>query len=72
MLDLPWPEIVGELWKYGRKVMRGFSNEGMYEVLEYESTLELIDQEGKKVTFKKGVKVHYLQDNVIVYQDQIG
>jgi len=42
----------------------------MYEVLEYESTLELKDRGGKRATFKKREKVRYLQDNVIAYQDQ--
>jgi hypothetical protein len=42
----------------------------LYEVLEYESTLELKDREGRKATFKKREKVRYLQDNVIAYQDQ--
>ena len=66
---LPWFEIAGELWRLGRKVMRGLSNEGMYEVLDYESTLELHDRKGKKATFKKRKKVKYLQDNIIAYQD---
>ena len=42
----------------------------MYEVVEYESTLELKDQRGKKAAFKKREKARYLQDNVIAYQDQ--
>jgi len=70
LLGLPWPEILGELWKFGRKVMRGLANEGMYEVLEYETTLELHDPKGKKSTLKKREKVRYLQDNIIAYQDQ--
>ena len=68
-LGLPWFEIAGELWKIGRKLMRGLSNEGMYEVLEYESTLELHDRRGKKATFTKRMKVRYLQDNIIAFQD---
>ena len=50
--------------------MQGRSNNGMYEVLEYESTLELKDRGGKRATFKKQEKVRYLQDNIIAYQDQ--
>jgi len=57
------------MWKIGRKVMRGLANEGVYEVLDYESTLELHDRGGKKATFKKRKKVRYLQDNIIAYQD---
>jgi len=68
-LSLPWFEIAGKMWKIGRKVMRGLANEGVYEVLDYESTLELHDRGGKKATFKKRKKVRYLQDNIIAYQD---
>ena len=41
----------------------------MYEVLEYESTLELRDRGGMKATFRKREKVRYLQDDIIAYQD---
>ena len=70
VLGLPWFEIVGDLWKLGKKVIRGLSNEGIYEVLEYETTLELHDSKGKKATLKKREKVRYIQDNMIAYQDQ--
>jgi hypothetical protein len=70
LTGLPWVEMAGELWKIGRKVMRGFSNEGMYEVLEYESTLELKDIRGEKAVLQKHEKVRYLQDNIIAFQDQ--
>jgi hypothetical protein len=66
----PWQEVLGEAWKILRKVMQRRSFEGMYEVLEYEATLELKDRGGKRATFKKREKVRYLQDNVIAYQDQ--
>jgi len=41
----------------------------MYRVLDYESTLEILDEKGKKAKFSKRKKVKYLQDNTIVYQD---
>jgi len=46
---------------YGREV---------YEVLDYESTLELKDIRGEKATFRKRERVRYLRDNIIAYQDQ--
>ena len=69
-MDFSWLEALGDVWEFLRKVMQGLSFEGMYEVLEYESTLELKDREGKRATFKKREKVRYLQDNIIAYQDQ--
>jgi hypothetical protein len=70
LLQLPWLDVLGDAWKALRKVIQSRSYRGMYEVLEYESTLELKDREGKRATFKKREKVRYLQDNVIAYQDQ--
>ena len=69
-LDLPWFELLGKIWKIGRKIIRGWSNEGMYEVLDYESTLEVKDNRGEKAIIRKREKVRYLQDNIIAYQDQ--
>jgi hypothetical protein len=67
---LPWLDVLREAWKILRKFVQARSYRGMYEVLEYESTLELKDRGGKRATFKKREKVRYLQDNVIAYQDQ--
>lgn len=69
-LGLPWFEIAGTIWKIGRKLMRGLSNEGVYEVLDYECTLELKDEEGRIAIIRKTEKVRYLQDYIITYQDQ--
>ena len=70
LLGLPWPAVLGDLWKIIRKVMQGWSYKDMYEALNYESTLELKDRGGKRATFMKREKGRYLQDNVIAYQDQ--
>ena len=69
LLGLPWIEIATEAWKLGHKIIRGLTDEGMYEVLEYESTLELHDKAGKRASFKKRKKVRYLQNDIIAYQD---
>lgn len=69
-LGLPWFQIIGQVWKIGRKIIRGLSNEGIYEVLDYKCTLELLDSEGKNAIVQKREKVRYLQDNIIAYQDQ--
>jgi hypothetical protein len=62
-------ELSGRLWAIGSKVLRGFSSEGMYEVLDYETTLEIHDSRGKKATLSKRMLVRYLQDNIIAFQD---
>jgi len=70
LLGLPWVEMLGGALKALRQAIQGRSEKGLYEVLEYESTLELKDREGKRATFRKREKVRYLQNNVIAYQDQ--
>ncbi len=70
LFDLPWIEIIGTLWRVGSKILKGMANEGMYEVLEYESTLELKDRQGKRATIQKKEKVRYLQNKILAYQDQ--
>jgi hypothetical protein len=42
----------------------------MYEILEYDSTLELVDPKGETAIFKRRERVKFLQDNVIAFQDR--
>ena len=67
---LPWLEVLESGWKAAHKLIQARSYWGIYEVLEYESTLELKGWGWKRATFNKREKVRYLQDNVIVFQDQ--
>ena len=69
LINIPWPELIGNSIKYAGKLLRGYSQEGMYKVLAYESTLEILDTQGKRAIFSKRKRVRYLQDNTIVYQD---
>lgn len=43
---------------------------GMYEVLDYEAQLELLDTKGHTAIYTKRQHVRFLQDNVIAYQDK--
>ena len=43
----------------------------MYEVMDYQSTLEILDPRGMVAKFNKTEKVRFLQDNVIAIQDQL-
>jgi hypothetical protein len=70
LLSLPWLDALAESYKLIRTLWRGLADEGMYEVLEHESTLELLDRQGKRAHFQKRQKVRYLQNNIIAYQDQ--
>lgn len=65
----PWLEMVADLWKIGKKLWRGLADEGMYEVLEHEGTLEIKDSKGKLAFVRKRQKVRYRQNNILAYQD---
>lgn len=43
---------------------------GIYEVIRYESTLEIKDTQGYTAIFRKYEKIRYLQNRIIAYQDQ--
>lgn len=70
VLDPRWIEAIAQIWKLGRKILRGLTNEGIYEVLDYECQLELRDKDGNLASIKKREKIRYLQDYITSYQDQ--
>ena len=69
-IDLPWLDLLGGMKKIGQRFFQKFCQGEMYEVLEYDSTLELHDCKGKNATYRKRQKVRYLQDNIIAFEDQ--
>ena len=64
-----WISIVFDLYRALRLFIRREHHEGMYEILEFDSTLELADPKGETATFKRHQRVKFLQDNVIAFQD---
>ena len=68
--SLPWGSIFLDMLKLAGSMLSGTPSQGMYEVLEYELTMELLDSRGERARFSKCQKVRYLQDNIIAYQDQ--
>ncbi len=71
LLSVPWWEIGPLAWQQVRSLWERLSAKGMYEVLEYASTLEMLDEKGQQARFKKYQRVRYLQDNIIAYQDRL-
>ena len=43
--------------------------EGLYEILAYESTLELADAQGKLATVSKRQRIRFLQNDIAAFQD---
>jgi len=69
-IKLPWFELMNFLLQQIKNVKKGLTGNGIYEVLEYETVLELLDREGIEATIYKRQKVRYLHDHIIAYQDQ--
>lgn len=67
-LSLDWLSLAFDLTKYLRKWLCS-SPSGPYEILDYESTFELVDTAGKTVIFKKRQRVEFLQDHIIAFED---
>jgi hypothetical protein len=67
---LPWGQALIDLARLLSGLISAPSVGGLYEVLEYDSTLELLDPKGVRACFSKRQKVRYLQDHIIAYQDQ--
>ena len=53
-----------------RQFARGHTP-GLYEILEYDTTLEVKDRRGKRAVFRKHQRVKFLQNNVIAFQDYV-
>ena len=65
-----WISIVFDLYRALQLFIRRERHEGMYEILEYDSTLDLVDAKGENAIFKRRERVKFLQDNVIAFQDR--
>lgn len=63
-------DILGALLRLGKRILILKTHEGMYEVLDYEVQLELLDTKGEKAVLHKRERVRFLQNNIIAYQDQ--
>lgn len=68
---VPWLEVIAFAWKIGRKLWRGLADEGMYEVLDFHASLELLNTKGTRAHCQKHQKVRFVQNGIFAYQDQI-
>ncbi len=62
--------ILYDLYQWGKTKLHEWRKPGMYEVLNYESTLEILDKDGEEAIFTKKEEVKFLQNNVFAFQDQ--
>jgi len=65
------PTFLSDLYRWGRSYVLRSTKLGAFEVLNYESTLEIMDVEGKHGKFNKVEKVRFIQNNLVAVQDQL-
>jgi hypothetical protein len=67
--SLEWLILLPDLYQLIQRWLKGQRHEGLYEVLDYNLTLELLDPQGETAIFKKRQQVKFLQNNVIAFED---
>lgn len=69
LLSSDWATIVLQGWQLFQEIAAERAT-GLYEVLDFEHTLELSDPKGKHAVFHKRETVRLLQDHVAAYIDR--
>lgn len=69
-LNSDWISVLLRSWELFQKI-RMERAIGLYEVLDFEHTLELCDVKGKRAIYRKRQTVRLLQDYVAAYVDQV-
>lgn len=64
-----WATILGGLYRALLQFLKKKTVSGPYEVLEYDAILDLPDPKGRLALFKKRLRVKFLQDYIIAFQD---
>lgn len=67
--SLDWVASLFDLVRSVRSWIMEQRHEGIYEILEYDTTLELMDAKGHRAEFRKRQRVRFLQDNIIAFED---
>ena len=68
-LSQDWISLFFDLYHIVHHWFNHHRLEGIYEILDYDSTLELLDAKGKIAIFKKRQKVKFIQNQVIAFED---
>jgi hypothetical protein len=71
LLDWLSPDGIAILFDVSRVLRHLLPHQpqGMYEILDYDASLELLDTKGERAIFHKRQKVIFRQDNVIAFED---
>src|ERR1700752_2585592 len=69
LLSQDWLGLLPDLYRALRLWLKHYRHPGMYEILDYDSTLDLVDPKGKTAIFKRRQRVKFLQDHILAFQD---
>jgi hypothetical protein len=69
LISSDWAALILQAWRL-LKTITTEQTIGLFEVLDFELTLELCDTQGKKAIYRKRETVRFLQDFVTAYEDQ--
>ena len=58
-----------EAWIVVSRLWDRFHYRGMYEILDYDSTLEIMDSQGLTAVLRRREVIRFLQDNVVAIHD---
>lgn len=58
-----------DVWGFIEKMRERIGYRGMYEILDYDATLEIMDPEGKEAWLIRHQVIRFLQDNVVAIHD---
>jgi hypothetical protein len=64
-----WIVLFFDLYQGLRRWFSAQQPKGLYEILDYDTTLELLDAKGHTAKFSKRQKVRFLQNNIIAFED---
>lgn len=63
-----WASLIA-LFQSLYRILTARAPSGIYEIIDYDSALELLDAHGHQAILRKRQKVRFLQDNIIAFQD---
>lgn len=64
-----WLVLLFDLYQTVRRWLVSHQPNGIYEILAYDATLELLDNTGHAAKLHKRQKVRFLQNNIIAFED---
>jgi hypothetical protein len=68
-LSQDWLTLFFDFYRLLRRWVNHHRREGTYEILDYDSTLELVDPKGETAIFKKQQRVKFIQNHIIAFED---